>query len=138
MAILDNIRPVLPPRGSRHRQDRLVKDRQQHPCSMLHGDVPQCRGLVLCTSMDHVRATCPYRQADDQPGQKRTFTKPKPPPLKRARTQFKSEDACRKWNRYHYMDCPHGKSCAYTHVCSTCRATDHGVLKCPRAKAPAK
>ena len=27
----------------------------------------------ICTSMDHVKATCPYRPADDQLGQKRPF-----------------------------------------------------------------
>ena len=42
----------------------------------------------ICTSMDHVKATCPYRPADDQLGQKRPLAKPKPP-TKRARLQLK-------------------------------------------------
>ena len=75
----------------------------------------------ICTSMDHVKAMCPYRPADDQLGQKRPLAKPKPR-SKRARPQLRSEEACRKWNRYHCMECPHRESCAYTHVCSSCTA----------------
>jgi len=51
--------------------------------------------------MDH--ATCPYQYADDQLGQKRPIIKPRPPPQKKAHPQFKSEDACRKWNKYYYL-----------------------------------
>ena len=58
------------------------------------------------------------------------------PPSKKPRPHFHSEEACRKWNKYHYLSCPHGESCAYTHECSICRATDHGTLKCPKAKSP--
>ena len=42
----------------------------------------------ICTSMDHVKATCPYRPADDQLGQKRPLVKPKPP-TKRAHLQLR-------------------------------------------------
>ena len=93
----------------------------------------------ICTSMDHIKATCPYRSADDPQGPKRPMTKPsyRPPP-KRARPQFKSDETCRKWNKYRYMDCPHGEACIYTHVCSICQANDHGALRCPLAKAPAR
>ena len=68
--------------------------------------------------------TCPYRTQDESPGSKRPIAK-MGPSAKRARPYVKSEDACRKWNKYHYMSCPHGDSCAYTHECSICRSTDH-------------
>ena len=91
----------------------------------------------ICTSMDHVKGSCPYQSTEEQLGQKRPASKSRPP-QKRPRPQSKSEEACRKWNKYNYMDCPHGESCIYTHGCSICRATDHGALKCPQAKAQAR
>ena len=90
----------------------------------------------ICTSMDHTKYTCPYRTQDESPGSKRPIAK-MGPSAKRARPYVKSEDACRKWNKYHYMSCPHGDLCAYTHECSICRSTDHGALKCPQAKPSA-
>ena len=89
----------------------------------------------ICTSMDHVKATCPYKPTEEQPGHRKPPLKPKLP-QKRLRTYTKSEEPCRKWNRFNYMDCPHGDTCIFTHQCSICRATDHGALKCERSKAP--
>ena len=110
----------------------------------------------LCASLDHVRTTCPFKppidyyrrtpsegnrppseyqrpppdySRPDYAQSRRPSPRPKPP-SKRPRPQFPSEEACRKWNRYNYMDCPHGDTCGYAHVCSNCRETDHGVLKC--------
>ena len=91
----------------------------------------------ICTSMDHTKHTCPYRSHDEHLGSKRPLAKPGPP-SKKPRPHFHSEEACRKWNKYHYLSCPHGESCAYTHECSICRVTDHGALKCPKAKSPPK
>ena len=91
----------------------------------------------ICTSMDHTKHMCPYRSQDEHLGPKRPLAKPGPP-SKKPRPHFHSEEACSKWNKYHYLSCPHGESCAYTHECSICRATDHGALKCPKAKSPPK
>ena len=91
----------------------------------------------ICTSMDHVKATCPYRSPDHLLGQKKLPLKPRPP-QKRPRMQSRAEEPCRKWNKYNYMDCPHGESCIYPHGCSICHATDYGALKCSQAKAPAR
>ena len=91
----------------------------------------------ICTSMDHVKETCPYQSAEDRLGQKRQGTSPNVP-HKKARGQFKPDETCRKWNRLHYMKCPHGESCIFAHACSVCRATDHGALKCPKARSQGK
>ncbi len=76
---------------------------------------------ALCTALDHTRATCPYE--DDQPaqnGKRRPVTTPRTPLT------------CRKWNRHHYMNCPHGDQCVYAHVCSMCHSVEHGMIKCRR------
>ena len=91
----------------------------------------------ISTSMDHAKGSCPYQSTEDQPGQKKLALRSRPP-QKRPRTQSKSDEACRKWNKYNYMDCPHGESCIYTHSCSICHATDHGALKCPQPKPQVK
>ncbi len=91
----------------------------------------------ICTSMDHTKQTCPYRPQEEFTGSKRPLTRTGTP-AKKARVHFRSEEACRKWNKYHYMSCPHGESCAYVHECSVCRATDHGALRCPQVKPTTK
>lgn len=96
----------------------------------------------ICTSLDHVRTSCPYKPPGDhqttpkQTSQRRSVPSNslRPPPTKRTRPSFQSDEACRKWNKYHYMDCPHGDQCGYVHACSNCRSADHGILKCPTAK----
>ena len=86
----------------------------------------------ICTSMDHVKGSCPYRSAEEHPDQRRWMQKHK---LPQKRPQSKSDEA---WYRFNYMDCPHGEACLYRHACSICHASDHGVLKCPQSKTPAK
>ena len=89
----------------------------------------------ICTSMDHGKATCPYKPTEEQPGHRKPPLKPKLP-QKRLRTYTKSEEPCRKWNRFNYMDCPHGDTCIFTHQCSICRGYRPWCTEVRAVKSP--
>ena len=64
---------------------RLTPAKQTGPkltAASMHNASRACRWCSVCTSMDHIKATCPYRSADDPQGPKRPMTKPSyRPPL---------------------------------------------------------
>ena len=151
---MDHLRSAISSRGSSNTKwDRV--DSSIHAQCFTGMSLCEEGWCSLCASLDHVRTTCPFKPPVDyyrrppsegyQPpsdyqrptsglsvdyAQSRRPSLRTKPPSKWARPQFPSEEACRKWNRYNYMDCPHGDTCGYAHVCSNCREVNHGVLKC--------
>ncbi len=90
----------------------------------------------LCASLDHVRTTCPFRPPVDyyhrpqsegprppsdylrppadyprSSADQARSRRPSPRPKTLSKRHFTSDEPCRKWNRYSYIDCRHLRIC---------------------------